>query len=410
MIAHFGSQLSGGANIAGMRLHSALRRMGHNSRFYYGAGDPPDESHFPLFQNRSFLWRNLAAIEVSWRNRQTADGGFVMHPKWIRKTAAPVVGCTPSVINLHWVSRWLDLPSFFNSLPASLPVVWTLHDLIPITGGCHYPAECTGFKNECGNCPQLRKPGKRDLTRRIFGIKRDWYRCINMHWVGNSEWTTAQAKASALAEHVKSIETIPYGLDTNEFAPVEKSVARRALGIGDGKLVIGFCCMDLSERRKGAELLKEALKELPRNKVRLLVMGAGKWPESGVETICLGGIGLARLQCVFYSALDLFVTPSLLETFGNTAMEAMACETPVVAYDTSGLRDVVSHGETGLLGKDVGSVTGLVEMMRWMLDHSAERMEMGRAGRNRVLKCFSDKLMAERYGNLYQRLTKDALK
>src|ERR1700743_3682951 len=139
MIAHFASHLGGGANIAGMRLHNALRRNGRESYFYFGAGDPPNSSYFPAFQNRSFFWRNAAALATSWRSRWEIVGGFVTSPRWIRKTPIQATVRMPLVINLHWVPRWLDLPSFLNSLPPELPVIWTLHDLILITGGCHYP-------------------------------------------------------------------------------------------------------------------------------------------------------------------------------------------------------------------------------------------------------------------------------
>ena len=79
-VAHLGAGLEGGANIAGLRLHQALRRRGLDSRFYYGSGDSNDPSLIPVFQNRSFLWRNIAALAVSWRSRKEAPGGFVTSP------------------------------------------------------------------------------------------------------------------------------------------------------------------------------------------------------------------------------------------------------------------------------------------------------------------------------------------
>jgi glycosyltransferase involved in cell wall biosynthesis len=96
--------------------------------------------------------------------------------------------------------------------------------------------------------------------------------------------------------------------------------------------------------------------------------------------------------------------PSLVETFGNVAMEAMACETPVVAYPAGGLADVLADGETGLYEKDIGSVPGMVRMLQWMWQHPKERVAMGLAGRQRVIKNFSDSLMARRYTELYGEL------
>lgn len=409
MIAHFTTQLPGGANIAGRRLHDALRRGGYESYFYYGSGESGDPSVIPLFQNRTFFWRNMAALVVSWRNRQGTPDGFVTSPSWIRKTPIQAVGRMPRVINLHWVPRWLDLPSFFDSLPPGMPVIWTLHDLIPITGGCHYPGECDGFTKECGNCPQQLKPHPNDATHRFFKLKKRWYSRINLHLIGNSRWTAEQARRSALGKLARSVRTIHYGMNTDDYLPVDKVVARKALRLPLDKFVVGFSCSDFHEKRKGSELLLKALSLLPREKVLLVVLGGGHWPKnaSQIETVQMGSIGSARLQSVFYSALDVFAMPSKIETFGNVAMEAMACETPVVAYPAGGLADVVAHGETGWIEPEFGNIEGLARLLQRMMDNPAERTAMGVAGRQRVINHFSDTLMAERYLELYRELVPD---
>ncbi len=405
VVAHFTSQLAGGANIAAQRLHLALCRAGVKSVLHFGAGEAIDSTMVPAFQNRTFFWRNAVALANSWRGRREAEGGFVTSPRWVRKTPIQRFGGCPEVINLHWVARWLDLPSFLGSLPPGAPVVWSLHDLIPITGGCHYPGECDHFTRQCGNCPQQRKPGPRDDTYKFFCIKDHCYSGKNLHLVGNSEWTTSQIRRSGLAKHAIAIHTIHYGLDVEEYKPVDKLCARRALGIPDDRFVVGFACSDFSEERKGAGLLLEALKTLSAQEILLLAFGAGKWPSaSGVETMQLGTLNSPQLQCLFYSALDVFATPSRAETFGNTALEAMACETPVIAYAAGGLTDVVVDRETGLLEPEIGSVAGLVRMLRWMWQHPKERVGMGMAGRQRVIRNFSDSLMASRYTKLYREL------
>ena len=294
-VAHFTSQLAGGAGIAAQRLHLALCRAGVKSVLHFGAGEAIDSTMIPAFQNRTFFWRNAVALANSWRGRREAKGGFVTSPRWVRKTPIQSFGALPKVINLHWVARWLDLPSFLGSLPPGAPVVWSLHDLIPITGGCHYPGECDHFTRQCGNCPQQRKP--------------------------------------------------------------------------------------------------------------LLAFGVGKWPRaSGIGSMQLGALNSLQLQCLFYSALDVFTTPSRAETFGNTALEAMACETPVIAYAAGGLTDVVADRETGLLEPEIGSVPGLARMLQWMWQHPAERRAMGIAARRRVISHFTDDMMARRYSELYGRL------
>jgi len=405
VVAHFTSQLAGGAGIAAQRLHLALCRAGVKSVLHFGAGEAIDSTMVPAFQNRTFFWRNAVALANSWRGRREAKGGFVTSPRWVRKTPIQRFGGLPSVANLHWVARWLDLPTFLGSLPPGMPLVWSLHDLIPITGGCHYPGECDHFTRQCGNCPQQRKPRPRDDSYKFFRIKDRCYAKKNLHLVGNSEWTTSQIRRSGLAKHAMSIHTIHYGLDVEQYKSVDKLCARRAVGIPDDRFVVGFACMDFSEERKGAALLLEALKVLPAQKILLLAFGAGKWPRaSGIETMQLGTLNSSQLQCLFYSASDVFAMPSRAETFGNTALEAMACETPVIAYAAGGLTDVVADRETGLLEPEIGSVSGLARMLQWIWQHPAERRAMGTAARQRVISQFTDDLMARRYSELYGQL------
>ena len=405
VVAHFTSQLEGGAGIATKRLHLALCRAGVKSVLHFGAGEAVDATMIPAFQNRTFFWRNAVALANSWRGRRQAEGGFVTSPRWIRKTPIQRFGKLPKVINLHWVARWLDLPSFFGSLPTGAPVVWSVHDLIPITGGCNYPGECDHFTRQCGNCPQQRKPASLDDTYKFFRIKHRCYSGENLHFVGNSEWTTLQIRRSGLAKHAKSIHTIHLGLNVGEYKSVDRLCARRALGIPDDRFVVGFACSDFSWERKGAGLLLEAMKILAGQKVLLLTFGAGNWPSANrTETMQLGTLNSPQLQCLFYSALDVFATPSRAETFGNTAAEAMACETPVIAYAAGGLTDVVVDRETGLLEREIGSVSGLAHMLQWMWQHPAERQAMGMAARRRVVAHFTDDLMAQRYSELYEKL------
>jgi glycosyltransferase involved in cell wall biosynthesis len=405
-VSHFSTLLAGGSGIAAQRLHRGLLGLGVDSHLVYGEGSTQDSTCHAAYQNHSFIRRNLSAIRISVQNRMTAEGGFVTAPGWIRPTTLQETGLQPDIVNLHWVARWLDLPSFFRSLPAKQPVVWSIHDLIPITGGCHYPKECDHFTRECGNCPQLRQPHFRDATRRNFLTKKGLYAGANLHFVGNSTWTTEQIQRSALAKHAGSITTIPLGVDPSQYVPIDKAVAREALRIPEGKFVVGFACSDFHEKRKGADLLLQALESLPSENILLLIFGSGKWPQhvGRYQTISMGCIGSPRFQSLYYSALDVFVMPSLVETFGLVALEAMACGTPVAAYAAGGLADVVADGEDGLMERSVGSVSGLARMLAWMHEHPAECQAMGRMARKAVEEKFSSSLMASRYLDLYRKL------
>ncbi len=406
-IAHFTSELTGGAGVAAQRLNNALRREGVDSRLYYECGLPLVAGCQRVFENQSFTRRNLAALARAWRNRRNAPGCLFTSPRWFRQTRLQDFGPRPDLVNLHWISRWIDQPSFFASLPLDLPVVWSLHDMNPFTGGCHHAGDCERFTDHCRDCPQLKNPGPCDDAFRFFEIKKGCYAGKNLHVISSSNWMSAQARRSALLRHARSFHTIPLGLDTQAFKAIDKSCARQALAIDSERFVVGFACAYVSSHNKGGALLVEALRALAdKAKITLLVFGVGKLPDSGgrYQLIELGSINSPHLQSLFYSACDVFATPSLIESFGLTALEAMACGTPVVAFHTGGLMDIVAHDETGLLETKVGSVVGLHDQLDWMLQHPTERQNMGLAARQRVEKQFASGLMAKRYVEVYNRL------
>src|SRR5262249_15176050 len=110
-IAHFTSELAGGAGVAAQRLHDALRQDGVDSHLYYGCGVSLVSGCHRAFENESFRQRNLAALARAWRNRRNAPGCLVTSPRWFRRTRLQDVGPRPDVINLHWIARWIDQPS-----------------------------------------------------------------------------------------------------------------------------------------------------------------------------------------------------------------------------------------------------------------------------------------------------------
>ena len=408
-VRHFVTELTGGTGVASLRLHSELVRQGINSRLHYRVGSA-DASHVTVDQrNRSRLWRLWQGYVISrrWR-RQNPERGIFIHSRWIYPSCLRDFGPMPDVVNLHLIFRWLDLPSFLSSIPDGLPVVWSLHDLHPATGGCIHPIDCQHFTTQCHDCPNLKKPRNRDCSWHEFNLKDRLYRGLNLHIVGNSEWTTAQARRSALMRHARSFQTIPPGLDTEAFTCVERSCARQALGVASKKFVVGFSCPDLSDPNKRALLLVESLRALAAEiQMTLLVVGSGKLSDvdGKFEVINLGTIHSPRLQSNFYSACDVLVVASRIESFGLTALEAMACGTPVVAFRTGGLADLVVHEKTGLLVDVATGTPGLIEALSWMSHHPVERQNMGNAARRRVEQDFTGSLMARRYAELYRSLT-----
>jgi glycosyltransferase involved in cell wall biosynthesis len=407
-VRHFVSELTGGTGVACLRLHSALARQGIDTRLHHRFGSSSAAHVTTDPRHRWWLWRLWQGHVIArrWR-QQNSERGIFIHSRWIYPSRLGDFGSIPDVVNLHLLFRWLDLPSFLSSIPDGLPVVWSLHDLHAATGGCIQPHDCRNFTNHCHDCPNLKRPRNRDRSWHEFNLKDRLYRRLNLHIVGNSEWTTAQARRSALMRHAKSFHTIPPGLDTGAFTCVEKSCARQTLGVASKTFVVGFSCMDFSDVNKNAALLLESVRESARqSEITLLVCGSGKLPDFDrkFEVVELGTLQSPGLQSIFYSACDVFAVPSRVESFGLTALEAMACGTPVVAFRAGGLAELVIHEKTGLLIERTAGAKGLVDALSWMNSHAIERHDMGNAARRRVEQEFSASLMAQRYTELYRSL------
>ncbi len=419
---------SGGAGIAARRLHDALRREGTASRFWYShspdsVGLDASFHEFSQAQLAGNRWQRLwQQIEYRVRRRiQKYQWKWSMHgrPAGLEifspakgPRATPFCPNSPGdILHLHWIARMLDFPSFFASLPDSLPIIWTLHDLFPLTGGCHYASGCTAYTSECGNCPQLGVPGKRDLANKAFHIKSQALLGRQLHVVAPSRWLAREARRSRILESTNSFHHIPYGLDLVQYAPIDRQAARQALGIQPHGLVVGFGAESLENRRKGMPELVEALSRVSMLRpLTGLAFGGGRLADASRSLPPVHSLGYLKTpeqQRLAYNAMDLFVLPSLEENLAQTGLEALACGVPIVGFDTGGTPNFVRPGRTGLLAR-CGDAQDLARQIHWLLGADDERMEMGRTARKVACEEYDDRLQAQRYKELYRSVLEDA--
>jgi glycosyltransferase involved in cell wall biosynthesis len=309
------------------------------------------------------------------------------------------------IYNLHWINGFIDPLPFFQA--TDQPVVWTLHDMNPFTGGCHYTAGCRRLEDACGKCPQLGSTTEGDLSRKVWKRKdRSYGNCEkgdSLTAVADSHWLAEQARKSSLLNNVP-IQTIHYGLDVRTFKPRDTEGVRTALEIPQDHRIVLFVAQSAENHRKGFDLLAEALSSLKQENITLLSIG-GEQPE--LETTLphnhLGTIESDLLLSIFYSLADLFVIPSRQEAFGQTAMESMACGTPVVGFDTGGIPDMVRPGETGWLA-ETGNVRALRDTIEQALADDAAREQRGQRCRAVVEDEYTLKHQACQYIRLYESL------
>jgi glycosyltransferase involved in cell wall biosynthesis len=309
------------------------------------------------------------------------------------------------VLNLHWVAQFVDFRSFFRAVPKRAPLVWTLHDPYPFTGGCHYYGGCDRFMRLCGACPELGSSDGSDLSREVWQRKKESYSLIpdrRLCIVAPSRWLAGEVRKSALLSRF-SVSVIPYGLDLDVFTPREKLLARDMLGIPREARVLLFAAQALGERRKGFALLGEALAPLPASAgICLVSVGRG----AGLSAVqlphmSLGFIDNDRILSWAYSAADLYVAPTLDDNLPNTVMESLACGTPVVGFNTGGVPDMVRNGVTGFVVPK-GDTVGLRQAILRVLDDAALRADMSKNCRRIAVDEYDLKLQAQRYLALYE--------
>jgi glycosyltransferase involved in cell wall biosynthesis len=402
--------VEGGAARAAYRIHDAMLTAGMDSRMRVLKGYVDGGSE-------------VGAVQPGW----TVKVAQRAHQRWVARTersfqtdnvnlhtfgrigAGLVDECNTSdvdVLNLHWVSNLLSVTDIGR---LKKPVVWTLHDMWAFCGGEHYSPDCPSSRFRQGYRTDNRPDAERgpDLNRRTWEKKRREWARQRFTIVAPSRWMADCARQSVIFRDAV-VRVIPYPFDmTNHWRPIDRRAARMALSLPVGrKLVLMGAAGGTSDPRKGSDLLLSALTLLARRGYRdaeVLVFGqkrptlTGEWPW---RVNWLGEVRDDRLLKMVYSAADVMVVPSRQDNLPNTAIEAQACGTPVVAFDVGGLGDIVLHRETGWLAQAFDT-SGLADGIEWVLGDEARWRALSSAARSRVEGVFSPAAIAMEYANCY---------
>jgi glycosyltransferase involved in cell wall biosynthesis len=308
------------------------------------------------------------------------------------------------IVNLHWVSGIFNC---FNAARAlrGKKIVWTMHDMNPFTGGCHYAGECTGYLRSCGSCPMLGSRDESDISRTIWQLKQYGYGKLDLHPVAPSRWLAGAAQRSSLFSRFQ-VRVIPNGFPTDLYAPTPgRQELRESFGIPPGAKVVLFGAESLLIERKGFAYLLQALKGMATQGIVLAFFG--RLPEQvqlalDLPLVNLGFVEDEAALAARYAMADLFVIPSLEDNLPNTVVEAMLCGVPVAGFDIGGIPDMVEHLRTGYLAPP-RNVSALIDGINWCLFHP-EAAGAGARGRARALERYSLQVQAANYGALYREL------
>jgi glycosyltransferase involved in cell wall biosynthesis len=259
-----------------------------------------------------------------------------------------------NVVHLHMVADWFDVPRWLEMLPRRMGVVISIHDMWHVTGGCFLYHGCDRYAKQiqpCDPCPILRWPANRFLAKAAHSWKLRAYRNCGARMVANSHWLAEIAGRSLIVKACGGVEVISPGIDTTVFKPHDKALCRKHLDLPEDTFVIITGGASLTDANKNVPWLLEQLSHLPDLEgMIVLAFGEGTVPvPEGLNVRFIGGIrerhDLARLL----AAADVFVSASLMETYGLTLVEAMACGTPVVAFRVGGIPEAAPDGQAAIL-------------------------------------------------------------
>lgn len=310
------------------------------------------------------------------------------------------------LINLHWVGG--EMISIEDIGKINKPIVWTLHDMWPFCGAEHFTFDDRWKNGYYFNTTNPQNNSFFDLNKFVWQRKlKSWKK--PMHIVGVSNWISQCAKDSMLMKNFPII-TINNTLDSNFWRPEDQNTSREYFKLPKKIKIFGYGSLGYKNSSlKGKDLFLSSIKSIKYNKDKFAIFIIGDGNDF-VEK--LEGIKIFKAPRIdndiemkkFYNSLDFIVLPSRLESFGQTASEAISCGKPVVCFNTTGLKDIILHRINGWLSKpfDTNKLAKGIDFFLGLSDDKYK--EYSKNCRRIAVKKFSYEIISKQYINLYSKI------
>jgi len=325
-----------------VNLGNVLKENGHENYIAYGYYDTKEENTLKLKAGKtkySFLIEVLKCCITGYYGF-TSKRATKKLIKWIGKIQ-------PDIIHLHNIhGGFAHIEVLFEYLSEkNIPVVWTLHDCWSFTGHCsHFKlVNCDKWKTGCYKCPEKENYPKRyffDRSKEQYERKKKAFTSVkNMTFITPSKWLADLVKESYFKNY--SVYTINNGIDLSMFKPTENKIKEK-LGIESKKMILGV--QMAWGKRKGLDYIIEISKKIS-SEYKIVLVGLN---ERQLKQIPDNIIGLPKTKTQkelveYYSAADVFINTTLEENFPTVNLEAVACGTPVVTFDTGGCKETINE-------------------------------------------------------------------
>lgn len=409
------TERQGGPAIAACRLTEALKNNGIKAKMLVRRKSTEQVTtvlaEYTLADRLSMVWERLS-VALHTHLRRNRIYAIDLGRSGTDITDLPEFK-QADVIHLHWTNGgMLSLSSIEKIIASGKPLVWTLHDMWPFTGVCHYAHDCDHYTEHCHDCPQLNSRKHRDMAYRVFDRKAQMLQGARIQFVACSRWLGNMAANSKLLRSNK-ILCVPNAINTNLFRPRNKMQAREALNLPAGRRLVLFSSHTLSDERKGFHYLKEAVKVLATehpewiDSLGIVLIGKDIVPaiyhDIPFDVYPLSYVADEKRLVEVYNAVDLFAIPSLQDNLPNTIVEAMACGVPCIGFNVGGIPEMIDHLHNGYVA-DYKNVPDLAAGIHWLLTEGDYDM-LSREAARKATSTYGESSVAMQYVSIYNRLT-----
>jgi glycosyltransferase involved in cell wall biosynthesis len=415
-VIHLATQdiMGGGAFTASRRLHQAFLENDVSSQMYVSSKKSDlhtvvgnSKTKFQKLQRTVKLQLAAQIMRLQNSPNLTLHSPAIFPSGLTKKLNAASV----DILHLHWfLNEFISIEEIGRF---TKPLVWTLYDMWPFSGAEHYDDDGLAARWRVGYQSNNRPPGHKgiDIDRWVWSRKfRAWK--VPIHVIAPTQWMADCARNSVLMRNWP-ISIIPYSLDTTQFSPCSKVMARKLLGLPQGKQIVLFGAVGGGQNpRKGWDLLQSAMTQLSKQMSDLVAVVFGESepkspPRLGMQIYWMGHIYDEITLALLYSAADVMVVPSRQEAFGQTGSEAQSCGCPVVAFNASGLSSVVVHRETGYLAIPF-EVDDLARGIAWVLGDVDRSSHLSQQARDRAVRIWTNEVIVKQHVALYEQMIDEA--
>ena len=409
------TERQGGPAIAAYRLTEALKNNGIKAKMLVRSKSTEQvttvQAEYTLSDRLSMVWERLSvALHTHFRRNR-------IYAIDLGRSGTDITNLPEfkqaDVIHLHWTNGgMLSLSSIEKILASGKPIVWTLHDMWPFTGICHYAHDCDHYIGQCHDCPQLNSRKYHDMAYRIFKRKEQMLQGTRIQFVACSRWLGNMATNSHLLHDCK-IQCVPNAINTNLFRPRSKCQTREAIGLPSDKQLILFSSHSLADERKGFHYLKEAVKVLAdehiewKSRLGIVVIGKDISPAMYQDIPCdvypLSYVADEKKLVEVYNAVDLFAIPSLQDNLPNTIVEAMACGVPCIGFNVGGIPEMIDHLHNGYVA-EYKNVADFAAGIHWLLTEG-EYEVLSREAARKAANTYGENSVAMKYIGIYNHIT-----